>query len=209
MTETKTPKAKDSSVLTIHNVNHIVRNTFRKLSISHNLTQPLFLATMIKAYQNLHLEFDDSERAIMQEARELTPKTFDKRIRKLVLRYAKTIINQKDQPPRPVDIKLKNSSAAANARADALIEKIFKHNNEAANRYDKIFLSKSSIFDYSEKQKAQDPTNITIGQVVLDRALERNKERIDKHHREHKLADNHNITAYYERLKAEKEEAKS
>jgi hypothetical protein len=44
---------------------------------------------------------------------------------------------------------------------------------------------------------------------VLDRALERYEERIKQHHEEHKLPDNHNIVAHYERLKVAKEKGKS
>jgi hypothetical protein len=195
--------------LYIGRVKQSERNVFEQLVDNSNKEthKQLFMA-MLNTYQSLRPEFDNVERAIMQEARELAPKNFDKSIKRAVLRYAKNIIEQKNKPPRPVDTKLKNSAKSADARADALLEEIFKNNNEAVHWYDKIFLTKSSILDYSKKQRSSDPTNIAMGKVVLDRALERYEERIRRHHEEHKLTDNHNIVAHYERLKVEKEQGK-
>ena len=196
--------------LYIGRVKQSEREVFEQLVNNSNKEthKQLFMA-MLNNYQSLHPEFDSAESAIMKEARELAPKNFDRSIKRAALRYAKSIIEQKNKPPRTVDTSLKNSAKSADARADALIEEIFKHNNEAVDWYDKILLTKSSILDYSKKQKSLRLTSIAMGKVVLDRVLERYEKRIRQHHEEHKLADNHNIVAYYERLKAAKEEGKS
>lgn len=201
---------KNERSLYIGRVNQSERKVFEQLvnNSSKETHKRLFMA-MLNTYQSLRPEFDDAESAIMQEARALAPKNFDKSIKRATLRYAKSIIEQKNKLPRPVDTKLKNSAKSADARADALIEEIFKNNNEAIHWYDKILLTKSSILDYSKKQKSLNPTSIAMGKVVLDRALERYEERIRQHTQEHKLADNHNIVAHYERLKAAKEAGKS
>ena len=201
---------KNERSLYIGRVKQSERNAFEQLVNDSNFdTHKQLFTAMLNTYQSLRPEFDNAESAVMQEARALAPKNFDKSIKRAALRYAKSIIEQKDKLPRPVDISLKNSAKSADARVDALLEEIFKNNNEAVHWYDKILLTKSSILDYSKKQKSFDPTNIAMGKVVLDRALERYKEQIEQHHEEHKLADNHNIVAHYERLKAVKEAGKS
>ena len=213
-------KNKDANTLTkvqrpekslyIGRVKQSERNVFEQLvnQTSFDTHKQLFMA-MLNTYQNLRLKFDETERVIMQEARELAPKNFDKSIKRVALRYAKNIIEQKNKPPRPIDTSLKNSSKSADVRADILITKIFEHNELADNWYDKILLTKSSILDYSKKQKDFGYENIAMGKVVLDRCLERNQELIERHHEKQGLKSNHNIVAHYERLKAAKEEGKS
>ena len=189
--------------LYIGRVKQSEREVFEQLvnSASFDTHKQLFTA-MLNTYQNLRLEFDDAEREIMQEARELAPKNFDKSIKRASLRYAKNIIEQKNKPPLPIDTSLKNSAKSADVRADTLITKMFEHNELADNWYDKILLTKSSILDYSKKQKDLDPENIAMGKIVLDRCLERNQELIERHHEKQGLKSNHNIAAHYERLKA-------
>lgn len=195
--------------LYIGRVKQSERKAFEQLvNNSNKETHKQLFTAMLNTYQSLRPEFDNAESAIMQEARVLAPKNFDRSMKRAALRYAKNIIEQKDRTPRPVDTKLKNSAKSADARADALLEEIFMNNNKAIHWYDKILLTKSSILDYSKKQKSFRPTSIAMGKVVLDRALERYEERIRQHTQEHKLADNHNIIAHYERLKAAKEAGK-
>lgn len=163
----------------------------------------LFLA-MLSNYQNLRFELNEDESAIMKKAQELAPVTFRKRMKRMALRYAEQVINLKNKPEAPVDIKVKNSTKAADRRAEILLKQMFDHNNNAVNWYDKILLTKSSMLDYLEKQKDSNPEAIGMGKLVLDRCIEHNKKLIERHHETHKLTSNHNAIAHYERLKATK-----
>jgi hypothetical protein len=196
---------KEFGALCISRIAQHIRRAFIKLAIDNKMTQGQLLTLIFNNYQNLSVEFSKQESSIIEQAKEIAPGTLKKKIRKGVLRYANDIINLKDLPAASVvDISMKNSAKAADVRADALIAKIFEHNNHAANWYDKILLTKSSVLDYVEKQKTLEPEVICIGKLVLDRCLERNKELIKHHHEQHKLKNNHNTIAYYERLKIAK-----
>ena len=67
--------------LYIGRVKQSERDVFEQLVDNSNKEthKQLFMA-MLNTYQSLRPEFDNVERAIMQEARELAPKNFDKSI---------------------------------------------------------------------------------------------------------------------------------
>jgi hypothetical protein len=209
-TNTSPKTRKFARSLYIGRVKQSEREVFEQLVNDGNFdTHKQLFAAMLSSYQALRYEFSDTERAIIEEARTLAPKNFDRSIKRAALRYAKNIIEQKNKPSRPIDTTLKNSAKSADARADILITEIFEHNELADNWYDKILLTKSSIFDYAKKQKDLNQENIAMGKVVLDRCLERNKELIERHHEKQGMQSDHNIKAHYERLKMTKEEGKN
>lgn len=197
-------KVKRPKVLAINNIDQSLRRTFVDLAKSRNIYQSQLFTEAFNHYLNFRFELDETESSVMQEAHAIAPNTLGKKIKKMVLRYAQVLISLKDKPEAPVNTKVKNSAKAADARADALIEQIFTNNNDAKHWYDKVLITKTSILDYAAKQKAADPDAIISGKLVLDRCLERHKERIKQHHAEHGLTPNHNAIAHYERLKATK-----
>jgi len=204
MTETK-QQEKKFKALSISRVTQDIKEGFAQLAIASNKTQSQLFTLIFNNYKNLNVEFNEEEIALIQQAKDTAPNTFKKKLKRGILRYANDAINMKDLPEASsVDINKKNSARAADVRADTLITKIFEHNELAENWYDKILLTKSSILDYVEKQKILEPDTICIGKVVLDRCLERNKELIERHHEKQGLKSNHNVKAYYERLKITK-----
>lgn len=197
-------KVKRPRVLAINNIDQSLHKTFVDLAKSRHIYQSQLFTEAFNHYLNFRFELDETESAVMQEAHAIAPNSLGKKIRKMVLRYAEYLINLKDKPKAPVDTKVKNSAKAADARADTLIEQIFTNNNDAKHWYDKVLITKTSILDYAAKQKVSDPHAIVSGKLVLDRCLERHKERVKQHHIEHGLTPNHNAMAHYERLKATK-----
>lgn len=200
--ELETGKTKS---LTIRHLEPPMYQDFVKTAKSQRLQYHQLFQQAFTFYQNFFISLDDSELATMLEARMQAPQTLAKRIKKIALHYAQEIIAAKDKPPKAISIQTKNSAASAQARADALIQEIFTHNDNAARWYDKILLTKSSILEYAKKKKRQDTTSISIGYLVLDRCLERYQEQINDHHKQHELDPKHNSRAYYERLKTNKE----
>ena len=196
--------AKKTKTLAINNFPPDLHKVFSDLAKSRNLTQAELFTLMLNDYLSLGFDFNATEAAIMQEAKTLFPGTYEKRLKKTVLGYAESLINFENNPSNPVDVNNKNSRRAARARAENLIEQMINQNNTASNWYDKIFLTKSSVLDYASKQKQSNPNAIVPGKAVLNCCLERNRERIEQHHAEHKLTPEHNATAYYERRKSTK-----
>ena len=198
--ETATPKAKKN----ISGVNAADHQEFVNLAKALGIHHPQLFKHILSNYKNLLLVFDDLENSLIQHAKALAPHTFEKKIKKMVLRYAQAIIEAKNQPEQVVNLKLKNSAKSADARADALIEEILTRNDNAANWYDKMLLTKSSIMDYAIAKNKEEPEYYTIGKLVLNRCLERHSEQIEQHHKQHDLGANHNVLAHYERLKNQK-----
>lgn len=200
--QVKASKVKKREILSISNVPPVLHQAFSDLAISKKLPHNKLFAQVFYHYLNFPFELSCEESLVMQEAHKIAPNTLGKKIKKMVLRYAQVLISLKDKPKAIVNTKIKNSAKAADARADALIEQIFKNNEDAKHWYEKTLITKTSILDYAAKQKATDPEAIVSGKLVLDRCLERHKEQIKQHHEEHKLTPNHNAIAHYARLKA-------
>jgi len=202
--QVKPVKVKKREILSISNVPPVLHQAFSDLAMSKKFTHNKLFAEIFYHYLNFPFELNEEESVIMQEANAIAPNSLGKKIKKMVLRYSEHLISLKDKPEAIVNTKIKNSAKAADARADALIEQIFKNNEDAKHWYDKTLITKTSILDYAAKQKATDPDAIISGKLVLERCLERHKEQIRQHHEEHKLTPNHNAIAHYERLKATK-----
>jgi len=192
---------KKANALSISGIEEVVKSEFIHLAIINNITQAQFLATLLNNYKNFYAPLNKEEQEIMQQALKLAPKSLEKKIKRGALRYATDIINLQKVDKSTIDISIRNSPKSADLRADHLIEEIFKHNDTTTNWYDKIFINKNSILDYSEKQKELKPNTISIGKAVLDRCLERLFLVIKDHHKKHSLDIHHNTKAYYERLK--------
>jgi hypothetical protein len=192
--QVKANKVKKREILSISNVNSVLHQAFSDLAISKKLTHNKLFAQIFYHYLNFPFELNNDESLVIQEAQAIAPNSLDKKIKKVALRYAQELISLKDKPQAPINTKIKNSAKAADVRADALIEQLFKSNEDAKHWYEKILITKTSILDYAAKQKATDPEAIISG----------HKKRIQHHHEEHKLAPNHNAIAHYARLKGTK-----
>jgi len=205
--KTKQRVARKYKGLFINNIDQLLYKDFVDLAKNKNIHQKQLFTEVFTHYLNFPFKLDTEENATIQEARRVASNAFSSGTKKAIMRYAKSIIKLKDKPEPPVNMKIKNSSKAATARVEVLIQKMISSNDNTANWYDKVLLTKSSILDYAEKQKALDPDSISLGKVVLDRYIEQNKELIKSHNEKHNLSPNHNSLAYYERLKIAKGES--
>lgn len=199
---------KKANALSISGIEDDVKREFIHLATSSNKTQAQFLATLLDNYKNFYAPLSKEEQKIMQQALKIAPKSLEKKIKRGALRYAMDIVNLQKVDKNTIDITIRNSPKSADLRADCLIKGIFKHNDTATNWWDKIFITKNSVLDYSEKQKELNPKMISIGKAVLDRCLERLFLVIKDHHKKHGLDTYHNKKAYYERLKLKNLRAK-
>lgn len=189
--------------LSISGVDGKVREEFINLTISNDITQARLLSILLSNYKSFYIPLSTEEEETLRHAQKLAPDTLRKKIKRAALRHASNLINSQDSKD-VIDINTKNSPKAADARADSLLEQIFKHNDKATNLYDKIFITKTAILYYTHEQKELNPEKICIGKAVLDRCLERHREAIEAHHNKHTLEVNHNTKAHYERLKTAK-----
>jgi hypothetical protein len=201
----KKPRARKGLSLSISGIDKLIKSEFIDLALSKNITQAQFLAVLLNNYKNFYISLNQEEQEIMGKACKIAPNTLKKKIKNGTLRHARNIINIPKIKKDDVDTNAKNSPRAADARADALLGQIFKHNEATTKWYDKIFITKTALLDRSQKQKELNSESVSIGKAVLDRCLERNRMLIENHHKEHKLESKHNTVAYYERLKIKNE----
>ena len=197
----KKPRTKKGLSLSISGIDKLVKSEFIDLALSKNITQAQFLAVLLNNHRNFYIPLNEEEQRIMDKACKIAPNTLKKKIKSGALRYAANLVNTQRTKKDIVDPNVRNSPRAADARADALLGQIFKHNEAATNWYDKIFITKAALLDHCQEQKELNPKSISVGKAVLDRCLERCRMLIENHHKEHKLESKHNTRAYYERLK--------
>jgi hypothetical protein len=197
----KKPRTRKGLSLSISGIDKLIKSEFIDLALSKNITQAQFLAVLLNNYRNFYIPLNEEEQRIIDKACKIAPNTLKKKIKSGALRHAANLVNTQRTTKDIVDPNARNSPRAADARADALLGQIFKHNEAATNWYDKIFITKAALLDHCQEQKELNPKSISIGKAVLDRCLERCRMLIENHHKEHKLESKHNTRAYYERLK--------
>lgn len=202
MTDKKSTRKRGAS-LSISGIDPLIKSEYARLAVIANMTQAEFARTLLSNYKCFNLDFSKEEQERLDIALEKTPSSLKKKIKRSILRHVESEINR---PSKVInnDINAKTSSRSANARADALLDQIIKHNELATNWYNKIFITKSSMQSYVQQQRGLKAGSLIPGKTVIDRCLERNKELITAHHLEQGLDSNHNSKAYYARLKEQK-----
>ncbi|GEM_PF-4152251 len=199
----KKPTRKRGASLSISSIDPLVKTEYARLAVISDMTQAEFTRTLLSNYKCFNLDFSKEEQERLDIALQKTPSSLKNKIKRSILRHVESAINR---PTKVInnDINAKTSSHSANARADALLGQILKHNKMVANWYDKIFITKSSMQSYVQQQKGLNAGCLTPGKTVIDRCLERNKELIATHHLEQGLDSSHNSKAYYARSKQHK-----
>lgn len=199
----KKPTKKRGASLSISNIDPLVKTEYARLAVIADMTQAEFTKTLLGNYKCFNLDFSKEEQERLEVALQKTPLSLKNKIKRSILRHVETAINR---PTKVInnDINAKTSSHSANARADSLLDQILMHNETAANWYDKIFITKSSMQSYAQEQRKLNENSLMPGKAVVDRCLERRKELIAAHHLEQGLDSSHNSKAYYARSKKHK-----
>ena len=197
---TKTTAKPKRIGLSLTGVSVEFKNEYDDLAKKHNMTHTEFAGVLLESYKQFHIDLTDEEADIINQAILITPITYKKKIKKAILRSAANIISS-NTTDNNVDTDKINSIKAANKRADILLESMFKHNDTVTNKYDKIFISKSSFLEFINKAKEKGQIKIAASKLVANRCLERHNSQIKEHHLKHELNTNHNLKAHYERLK--------
>jgi hypothetical protein len=199
----KKPTRKRGASLSISSINPLVKIEYARLAVIADMTQAEFTRTLLSNYKCFNLDFSKEEQERLEVALQKTPSSLKNKIKRSILRHVESAINR---PSKVInnDINARTSSHSANARVDALLGQILKHNEIVDNWYDKIFITKSSMQSYVQQQKGLNTSCLTPGKTVIDRCLERNKELIATHHLEQGLDSSHNSKAYYARSKKHK-----
>lgn len=196
----KKPARKKRVSLSVSGIDPLVKSEYARLAVMAGKTQAEFTRILLDNYKCFNLDFNKEEQARLDTALQKTPSSLKNKIKRSILRHVETAINRSIKVVNN-DINAKTSSYSANARADALLDQIIKHNELVANWYDKIFITKSSMQSYAEEKRKLNENSLTPGKTVINRCLERNKELIATHHLEQGLDNSHNSKAYYARLK--------
>jgi len=194
-------KSKKRLGMSLTGVTAEFKNEYDDLAKNCNMTHTEFAKVLLESYKNFNIDLSEKELVIIKQALKTAPTTYKKKVRKSVLRCATSIIDS-NSPNSNIDTNKINSGKSADKRVDDLLELMFKHNKDATNKYDKIFISKSSLLSFINKAKEAGEIKVTTSKAVIDRCLERRRSLIEAHHTEQELDDNHNLKAHYERLKA-------
>lgn len=173
---------------------------YDNLAKDNNMTHTEFAKVLLDSYKYFNVEIEEKDKDIINQALQIAPNTYKNKIKKAVLRYAANIVESNNLDSN-VDENKTNSSKSADKRADNLLEMLFKHNESAANNYDKIFITKSSFLEFINKIKNDGKTKFTTSKTVIARCLERRRALIEDHHNKQGLDDSHNLKSYYARLK--------
>ena len=176
------------------------KKEYQELVKNSNLTHIEFIQMLIHTYKSFNKDFTQDELETINQALEIAPTAYKKRFKKSVLRSARSIINSNELNDE-IDINNLHSTKAANKRVDDLLESLFKHNETTTNSNDKIFITKSSFLRFIEKAKKDGVITIAPSKTTVNICLERHNSQINKHHEEQQLNANHNLKAYYKRLK--------
>lgn len=200
MTKEKSNKSKRLG-LSLTGITPEFKIEYDNLAKDNNMTHTEFAKLLIDSYKYFHLEIEEKDKDIINQALSIAPNTYKNKIKKAVLRYAANIVESNNLDSN-VDENKTNSSKSADKRADNLLEMLFKHNETATNNYDKIFITKSSFLEFINKIKNDGKTKFTTSKAVIVRCLERRRALIDDHHNKQGLDDKHNLKSYYARLKA-------
>lgn len=199
MTKKETKKTKRIG-LSITGVTTELKKEYSYLAESRNMTHLEFLKLLIDNFKHFNVELEEQEAVTIKQALHIAPTAYKKKIKKAVLRCALGVIAS-DSTDSNIDINKPNSTRSADKRVDDLLELMFKQNEKAIYKYDKKFISKSSLLEFINLAKEAGEIEFTTSKAVIDRCLERHRKLIEAHHAEQELDSNHNLKAYYERLK--------
>jgi sulfur carrier protein ThiS len=200
MTKKETKKTKRIG-LSITGVTPELKQEYSRLAEAKNTTHLELLKLLIDNFKHFNIELEEQEAVTIKQALRIAPTAYNKKIKKAVLRCALGVIDSGITDSN-IDINKPNSARSADKRVDDLLESVFIQNEKAIYKYDKIFISKSSLLDFISKAKESGAIEFTTSKAVIDRCLERHRKLIEAHHAEQELDSNHNSKAYYERLKA-------
>lgn len=183
------------------------KERFDKLVENENLTRHEMLERLVIQYELTALDLDEQEISLLRQAKHIAPITYSRNIKKRALKVAESIIKS-SQNNNDADINNKNSRLSADRRADILLYEIIKANDEAENWYNKTFISNSSLKKIAESKRESEEVKTALSKATIDRCLERNRAMIEAHHIKHQLNEKHNLLAFHERSKIEKEATK-
>lgn len=195
------------SNLSFKGVDAKVKARFDKLVESENLTRHDMLEHLIIHYELMALDLNEQQISLLKQAKHIAPVAYSSNVKKRVLKVADNIIKS-SQNNADIDINNKNSRLSADKRADILLHEIIEANSKAKDWYNKIYISNSSFKKFAESKRENEEIKTAFSKSTIDRCLERNRVMLEEHHTKHKLDEKHNLLAFHERSKLEKESTK-
>ena len=197
----------NKSNLSFKGVDTKVKARFDKLVESENLTRHEMLEHLIAHYELMALDLNEKQTSLLKQAKHIAPVTYSSNVKKRVLKVADSIVKS-SQDNADIDINNKNSRLSADKRADILLYDIIEDNYKAKDWYNKIYISNSSFKKFAESKRENNEIKTAFSKSTIDRFLERNRVMLKSHHTKHKLNEKHNLLAFHERVKIEKEVTK-
>lgn len=194
----------NKSNLSFKGVDANVKARFDKLVESENLTRHDMLEHLIAHYELMALDLNEQQTSLLKQAKHIAPVTYSSNVKKRVLKVADSIVKS-SQNNTNIDINNKNSRLSADKRADMLLHDIIEDNDKAKEWYNKTYISNSSFKKLAESKRENDEIKTAFSKSTIDRCLERNRVMLEDHHTKHKLDEKHNLLAFHERAKIEKE----
>jgi hypothetical protein len=197
----------NKSNLSFKGVEAKVKARFDRLVENENLTRHDMLEHLIAHYELMSLDLNEQQILLLKQAKHIAPVTYSNNVKKRVLKVADNIVKS-SQDNADIDINNKNSRLSADKRANILLHEITEANNRTKNWYNKIYISNSAFKKFAESKRENEEIKTAFSKSTIDRCLERNRVMLEEHHNKYKLDKKHNLLAFHERAKIEKESTK-
>lgn len=170
--------------LSISGVDKVVKDKFENEKLKRNLTAKELFIRMLDKYILDNVDFTSSELNLISEAINITGKTREQYMKFIIVNQSKKIANSKN--------KENGKTSLAHNNLDKFIDGLIKINNEASSLQDKRYINQTLIL--REVAKKGKGFNVVSLRRYLELPDTINK--LDEHHKQHGLIENHNREIY-------------
>jgi hypothetical protein len=167
--------------INIGNVDAEVKNQWEDVKNSKRLPNNELVAELLNFYiSNSENVFNDQEKKIVTQAKDIAQMTTAQLINKATIAYCRKLI--KDHREGRIGHK---KTIAAEEKLQAIVQAIMD-DNAVKPHCDKLYLNQTSIKNFAKAR------NHNFSQDCIKRYLEKNRDMLNEYHQQNNLLENHN-----------------
>jgi hypothetical protein len=180
--------------INLSSVDESIKNDFTQITKKLDLTQLELFERMLQNFKFFNLSFTEEEQHKIEQAKIKCGDYYNRKVKNSILRTTNNLLDSED---KDVSTNVSNSYHSANKRADEVLDKMIKTNNNADSWTDKTFINQVSISRFSSDLKDKGIVKFKLSNDVIRRCLVNNQDRIEKHHINLGLEKKHNLKKYH------------